>query len=83
MQVTERQSGREQECENVPVDMRIADMRELGARWVFCFFDYVWSHPELIVSGFKEAGIVEAIERGVAQDDGNSSTDAFADLDSE
>ena len=74
------------ECEFVPVDMRPAVIRELGARWLVGFFDHVQSHPELIVNGFKGAGIVEAmeaIEKGVAQDDGNSSTDPFADLDSD
>ena len=28
-----------------------------------CFFDHVHSHPELIVNVFKEAVIVEAIEK--------------------
>ena len=39
-------------------------MRELGAQWLVAFFDHVRSHPELVVNGFKEAGIVDAIEKG-------------------
>lgn len=51
------------EGEVVSVDMRIRIMKELGAQWLVSFFDHVRSHPELTVNGFKEAGVVDAIEK--------------------
>ena len=52
------------EGEVVSVDMRVGVMRELGAQCLVAFYDHVRSHPELIVNGFKEAGIADAIENG-------------------
>lgn len=39
-------------------------MRELGAQWRVAFCDYVCVHPELVINGFKEVDIVDAIEKG-------------------
>ena len=73
------------------VDMKIGIMRELGARWLVAFFDHVRSHPELIRNGFKEAGIIDAIEKGEvtlpSQDQSSShlaadEADPFMDIES-
>ena len=53
------------EPETVPVNMQAGVMKELGAKRLVAFYDHVCSHPELIVNGFKEAGIVDALENGV------------------
>ena len=49
----------------VPVEMPAGVMKELGAQWLLAFYDYICIHPELVVNGFKEAGIVQALENGV------------------
>ena len=51
--------------EVVSVDIKCSwIMRELGAQRLVSLFDHARSHPELLVNGFKEAGIVDAIEKG-------------------
>ena len=37
-------------------------MKELGAKWLVAFYDYICIHPELVVNEFKEARIVHAPE---------------------
>ena len=51
------------EHEVVPEDMQAGVMKELGAKWMVAFYDYVSSHPDLVVNGFKEAGIMHAPEK--------------------
>ena len=71
------------EGEAVSVDMRIAVMRELGAQWLVGFYDHVRSHPELVINGFKEAGILNAIEKGdVPVPSIDMPEDPFLDMDS-
>ena len=55
----------EPENEVVPVNMQAGVMKELRAMWLVAFYDHVCSHPDLVVIGFKEAGIVDALENGV------------------
>ena len=40
-------------------------MRELRAKWMtdFFFFDYVNSNKDIVINGFKKAGIVDALNR--------------------
>ena len=64
-------------------------MKEFGAKWLVGFYDHVRSNPNLIVNGFKEAGILEALENDVVPPpphDGTSSDkdeteDPFLELD--
>ena len=67
--------------------MPVAVMMELGAQWLVAFYDYISTHPELVINGFKEVDIVSALEndtvgpthRGVCLD--ASDEDPFVDLD--
>ena len=54
----------EPESRVVPVEMPAGIMKELRAKWLVAFNDYISIHPELVVNGFKEAGIVHALENG-------------------
>ena len=40
-----------------PVDMQLSTMKPLCAQWVVAMFDYFKSHPDIILNGFKGAGI--------------------------
>ena len=53
------------ENEIVPVKMPDGVLKELGAKWLVAFYDYICSHPDLVVNGFKEAGILDLLENGV------------------
>ena len=61
-----KESFQKNEPENgvVPVEMPAGVMKELGAKWLVAFYDYICIHPELVVNEFKYAGIVLAIENG-------------------
>ena len=37
-------------------------MKPLGAQWIISLCDYLSSHPDIIVNGFKQAGISEVLE---------------------
>ena len=59
-----------------PVDMSAGVMKELGAKWLVAFYDYTSIHPELVINGFKDAGIVHALENGMV---GPPQSGAFLD----
>ena len=40
-----------------PVNMPLTTMKPLCAQWIVAMFDYFKAHPEIIVNGFKGAGI--------------------------
>lgn len=44
-----------------PIDLKLSVMKPVGARWIIKLADYVISKPELIINGFKNAGIVNAV----------------------
>ena len=46
----------------VQVDLSTAVMKELSAQWLTTLYDNFRGHPELITNGFREAGIVAALE---------------------
>ena len=85
------QNEPETELHVVPVDMRAGVMKELGAQWLVAFYDYVCCHPDLIVNGFKEAGIADTLENGVATlpshegtpSDNDETEDPFLDIHSD
>ena len=73
-------------AEEVKVDMRLSILKEMHAKWIVSAFDYLRSHPEIGINGFKAAGIVKAIEEPeslVLGNDREEDEDPFADLDSE
>ena len=53
--------GLQEGNEVVAVDMRGPAMKELGAQWLNAFYSHMQSHSDIIVNGFRNAGIVEAI----------------------
>ena len=40
-----------------PVDMRGSMMKMLNAQWFLAMYDYLCDNPNIIINGFKEAGI--------------------------
>ena len=60
--------------EVVAVDMRGPVMKEFGAQWLTAFYSHMQSLSDIIVS-FRNAGIVEAIEKDTAE-----AEDPFADV---
>ena len=45
-------------CEDVAVDLKMSIMKPLGARWLMELYDYLQLRPEIIVNGFRGAGIL-------------------------
>ena len=60
--------------------MGTAVTKELSAQWLTALYDNFRGRPELITNGFKEAGIVAALE-DQEQSAELSDEDPFADLD--
>ena len=44
-----------------PVDFRLSIIKPLHAQWLIDTYDYIKSRPEIIVNGFKAAGIFDKI----------------------
>ena len=44
------------------MDMRLSVVKELQAKWMVSAYDYLHANPQIGINGFKEAGIVAAIE---------------------
>ena len=44
------------------VDMRLSIMKPLSARWLIDMHKYFVDHPSIIVNGFHNAGIVDALK---------------------
>ena len=44
------------------VDTRMQVIKELSAQWLLGFYDYMASRKEIVVNGFKEAGILAALD---------------------
>ena len=61
--------------EEVRVDLRLSVMKELEAKWLVSAYDYFKGNNSIIQNGFKEVGIIDAVE-GQQLDE-----DPFADID--
>ena len=46
----------------VKVDMRMSVMKELEAKWIVSCYDYLQNNKQIVYNGFKEAGIVDALQ---------------------
>ena len=44
--------------EDATVDLRMSIVKPLGARWMISLYDYFKSHSEIIINGYKAAGII-------------------------
>ena len=45
-----------------PVDLSAAVLKTVGAKWLVQMHEYIQDNPQLIVNGFRKAGIQEAID---------------------
>lgn len=66
-----------EDVELQPVDLSLAALKEIGAKWLVGMADYINNNPWIIVNGFVHAGITRAqdeIEDGESSDE-NSSED--------
>ena len=37
--------------------MRLSIVKPIGAKWIIAMSDYIKSHPEMIINGFKNVGL--------------------------
>lgn len=44
--------------EDATVDLRMSVVKPLGAQWMISLYDYFKSHSEIIINGYKAAGII-------------------------
>ena len=70
-----------QQASEVKVDMRLSVMKEISAKWLEGMTDKLENSPQLIVNGFKEAWIVDAIETATVPNDENE--DPFQNINSD
>ena len=49
-------------AEEVRVDTRLQVIRELCSQWLSGFYNYLQSRSEIVVNGFRKAGIISALE---------------------
>ena len=49
------------EAERKAVDLRLSVVKPLGGRWMISLYDYLKAKPDIVHSGFKEAGIVNCL----------------------
>jgi len=45
-----------------PVELSMAVMKEIGAKWLVDMADYISNNPNFIVNGFLHAGIYQALD---------------------
>lgn len=56
------QKTSDQMCAVQPVDLRLSIVKPIGAKWMIALSDYIKSHPEMIINGFKKTGIVDFLK---------------------
>ena len=44
--------------DKITVDTRMSIIKNVSAEWLVSAFDYIQSHPSIIINGFTKAGIV-------------------------
>ena len=44
------------------IDLKLSTMKPLGANWLIEIHDYFKKRPEIIMNGFKAAGIVDVLK---------------------
>ena len=61
----------------VKINMGMAVMKEVGAKWLTVLYDKLCTETSIVVNGFKNIGIVEAVAKareGLDSDEESSST---------
>ena len=66
------------EIEEVKVNLRLSVMKELEAKWLVSTYDYFKGNSSIIQNGFKEVGIIDAVE---GQQLSEPDEDPLADID--
>ena len=46
-----------------PVDMRLAIVKPIAAKWMISLYDYLVAHPDIIRNGFKHVGITDFLAK--------------------
>ena len=62
-----------------PINLRLAVLKELGARWLVEMFDYFQDNPQIIVNGFVKSGITHALGGEEDEDAHHSDTEDTED----
>ena len=44
-----------------PIDVSSARMKSLSGQWLVKAFEHIKSHPDILINGFKAAGITDAL----------------------
>ena len=57
--VAQKDTGKELE----PVDMRLAIVKPIAAKWMISLYDYFVAHPEIIRNGFKHVGTTDFLAK--------------------
>lgn len=52
----------------IKVDVHISTMKHLHAKWIVKFCDYIWSKPNIIISGWRKSGIIQNLEKEIKLD---------------
>ena len=60
-QVKEKLEAGEDIENGIAVDMHMSTIKEVGARWLVSACDHVCCNTQIVVNGFKKAGIADAI----------------------
>ena len=56
-----------------PVNLSMAAVKEMSAKWLVDMFEYVSDNPQFIVNGFRRAGITHALDdEQPAESDGDN-----------
>uniref|UniRef100_A0A1X7TQY0 DDE-1 domain-containing protein n=1 Tax=Amphimedon queenslandica TaxID=400682 RepID=A0A1X7TQY0_AMPQE len=45
-----------------PINLKLSEMKPIGARWMMELYDYFKAKPEIIINGFKAAGILNILK---------------------
>jgi len=48
------------------VDLRLSVVKPTGAQWIVKLYDYIKGHPKIIITGFKNVGIVDSLTLGIS-----------------
>ena len=67
----------------VHVDMCLSVMKEMSAKWLEGLYDQLRASRQMIINGFKKAGIADAVENPANHADSDSDGDPFADSNSD
>ena len=54
--------------DQIKVDVRISVVKPLHAKWMVKYYDYARTKPQLIISGWKESGIIDHLAKKIDLD---------------